>query len=128
MTERRLNILFIDDEPIRAWPLVEAGHDVRIAHGFEQIDFYLRRCPGYKPDVICLDHDMPLMNGYAVAEAFLWNQAVPIVIHSMNDRGADDIARLLSTFGRRHERSPIYGVRSDVWIKWLEDFVNTIGE
>ena len=116
-------ILFIDDEPIRAWPLAQKGHHVRVAHGFEQVHFYLQQCPGYRPDVICLDHDMPMMNGYHVAQSFLIARSIPVMIHSTNEAGAKDIERLLQEYAVPCERAPIHEASPENWIKWLEHFV-----
>ena len=37
-----MKILVIDDDPQRALNFIKAGHDVRIVHGFEQIQMILQ--------------------------------------------------------------------------------------
>lgn len=75
-----MRVLIIDDDPVRAIPVLKAGHDVKIAHGFDQIDFWLK-CKHWYPEIICLDHDMPQMPGLEVVGHFvdeLWWRTVRI--------------------------------------------------
>jgi len=118
-----MKILFIDDEPIRAWPLVESRrHDVRIAHGFDQVHFYLERYPGYRPDIVCLDFDMPMMDGYQVAASYLISRAIPVVVHSINANGADQLMRLLQEHSVPCRKLPIHEASPAAWIDAVEEF------
>ena len=90
-----MKVLIIDDEPIRAHPVMNAGHDVRIAHGHEQIKFWLQN-KHWTPDIICLDNDMPLMSGKDVAYHFgdeLFYRRVRV--WSRNNIAAPEIKRIL---------------------------------
>ena len=101
-----MNILMIDDEPGR-WLLVRrelelAGIDVRriglySAHGFEQVKYYLEDS-NVEFDLVLLDHDMPLMNGYDVAHQFLIQRDIDVVVISNNEPASRRILALLEEY------------------------------
>jgi CheY-like chemotaxis protein len=88
-----MKILVIDDDPMRANNFVNLGHDVKIAHGFDQISFWLDHGPY---DLICLDHDMPMMNGLSVIKAFggslCW---YPVCLWSQNAEKRTEMLKVL---------------------------------
>jgi DNA-binding NtrC family response regulator len=86
-----MRILIIDDDPVRAKPVMAAGHDVRIAHGFKQVKFWLQN-PHWHPDMICLDNDMPLMSGLDVVQQFGDDMVpLPVRVWSRNNVAAPRI-------------------------------------
>ena len=88
---KKLKILVIDDYPMRARDFVRQGHDVRVAQGFEQIKFWLQEvAKDWRPDIVFLDHDMPLMNGMDVIKGFSADLLMcPVVIWSLNSVAVD---------------------------------------
>jgi CheY-like chemotaxis protein len=107
----RNKILVIDDEPERAHKLGNA-YDIRIAHGSEQVKFWLRNS-FWRPDVILLDNDMPLASGVLIAKEFALDMAgIRTIIWSMNVPAAKEIEGILT--------SPEYkveGVYADVLLR-----------
>jgi CheY-like chemotaxis protein len=95
-----MRILFIDDEPIRIRGLQAAGHQVFLAHGFDQIDAMLHGTVkrGDRFDLICCDHDMPLMDGRQVVDQFLKERGIPVVVHSLNIPMAQEMTTTLLTW------------------------------
>jgi len=92
-----MNILFIDDAPIRADKLAQTNI-VFIAHGFDQIKFYSKG----KFDLIMLDHDMPLMNGEEVVREFrdaFVAMNCPVIVHSSNIPASGKMIELLEEYG-----------------------------
>lgn len=91
-----MRVLIIDDDPIRAIPVMAAGHDVKIAHGYDQVSFYLKHCKLWQPEIICLDNDMPMMTGLDVAREFAEDLFYrPVRIWSRNNVAAPQIKGLL---------------------------------
>jgi DNA-binding NarL/FixJ family response regulator len=81
-----IRVLAIEDCPnTRCNALVDCC-DLRVAHGFDQIKFWLKH---HKPQVIILDHDMPGFNGMDAVNAF-WEDMIctPVIIWSHNHEAA----------------------------------------
>lgn len=107
--------LFIDDEPIRALPLIKLGNEVHIACGVAQIAFYLK-LSGLRFDAVWLDHDMPgSMSGWEVAEMFLTERMIPVIIHSANTEGALNIKRLLDEYAVPNAVNNIAAQQAATW-------------
>lgn len=117
-----MKILFIDDEPIRAKRLASLDNvEVIVAHGPEQVAFYLQHLPRkQRPNIICLDHDMPQMDGFAIAGQFLTGLSIPVIVHSANNVGADKIMELL-------EMHEVPCIRLNVmmfdWVRQVEAYI-----
>lgn len=89
-----VRVLVVDDEPVRADQLM-AVCDLRVAHGFEQVKFWLRNTC-WRPDVVFLDNDMPLATGLSIARFFANDLiGIPVVIWSMNPIAAKEIEATL---------------------------------
>ena len=115
-----MRILFIDDEPIRALPLINDGHEVFIAHGQEQIEVMLTQ----KYDLICLDHDMPLMNGMDVVNNLFPNfPNRRTVVHSTNAPASGRMVNALKELGVEATYIP-YPTKD--WKQKVMDWVNTV--
>ena len=113
-----MRILFIDDMFNRCVPLLQAGHDVFVTRDIETVRTYLEHCVF---DVICLDHDLKRSwTGYDIANMFFLNKKLPIIIHSMNPKGAKRISELLTTHGVKHKVTQIY---SNDFLQQAEAFV-----
>ncbi len=107
----RNKILVIDDEPERANKLGDF-YDLRIAHGIEQVKFWLRNS-FWRPDIILLDNDMPLASGVLIAKEFALDMAgIRTIIWSMNVPAAKEIEGILTS-----PEHKIDGVYTDVIIK-----------
>lgn len=96
-------ILWIDDQPIRYQPLRNWAtyNDVEIifAHGFDQINYYLRSSD-ISWDAVILDHDMPMMDGKAVIKEFFPEMLnIPVFLCSANDSGREYQKKMLEEFG-----------------------------
>ena len=65
-----MKILVMDDVPARTLELIRLGHDVRTAETVTHFRFWWREVHEWKPDVICLDHDMPYINGTDLVALF----------------------------------------------------------
>ena len=130
-----MKILFIDDEPNRALPLVDKGHDVRVALGFDQSHFNLTT---WKPDLICLDYDMgSAENGLKVAQSILVGRKFPVVVHSMSEMGAARIKTLFDKYNNPCAVLPIYAtvvmdagvcvvVDRSTWVTEVEAFYDGV--
>jgi len=103
-------VLFIDDEPIRAQVLFDQGHEILLASTPELARMYLKNRSDI--DVICLDHDMGEVSGYDIAEAYIIEKSIPVVIHSLNPDGADRIHHLLREYDVNHAIQPVTDVKS----------------
>jgi CheY-like chemotaxis protein len=115
-----MKILFIDDEPIRALTLIKDGHQVFIAHGQDQIEIMLTQ----KYDLICLDHDMPLMNGMDVVTKILPNfPNCRTVVHSTNAPAATGMVTALKELGVEATYIP-YPTKD--WKEKVIGWVNTV--
>ena len=90
-------ILWIDDQPSRA-NQVTFPPDVMVifAHGFEQVKYYLSLSITW--ELILLDHDMPLMNGWDVCVHCLIQKSYPVVIVSCNIPASDRMLTLLNEY------------------------------
>lgn len=99
-----LNILFIDDEPIRAAKLAKHAN-VFVAHGPDQLSHYFS--DAYRWDGICLDHDMPQMSGREVVELYVKERSIPTVVHSSNEPAAQSMVDTLREFAVTTKRLPI---------------------
>lgn len=98
-----MTILFIDDEPIRALPLIRRGHTVYLCEHPKYVMTYLAEC---QIDLVCLDHDMNFVNGEDMAKSFLIERGIPVFIHSTNVPAAARVERLLEEYAvpvKRHE-------------------------
>lgn len=109
-----MRFLFIDDEPIRALPLVRLGHEVHIACGVAQVSFYLK-LSGLRFDAVWLDHDMPGMDGHEVAAMFLTERSIPVIIHSSNTEGAMRIKQTLDEYETPNLINNIAAQQSATW-------------
>jgi two-component SAPR family response regulator len=58
-----MKILVMDDVPSRVVDLVREGHDVKTAETITHFRFWWQEVDDWKPDIICLDHDMPYIDG-----------------------------------------------------------------
>jgi len=96
-----VRVLFIDDEPVRA-KMIPNEHDVYIAHGGEQVGYYLHE---KRYDLVCCDHDMPMMDGLAVCSNFLVQLNLPVIVHSQNIVCGPRMVQLLQDYS--------------VWSKWV---------
>ena len=103
-----MRILVIDDMPHRVKLLWNAGLskeiEIQIAHGFDQIKFYLEN---YKYDLVLLDHDMPLMSGPKVVEEFLMERCIPVIVISNNEPGAKKMVNMLEEYAVPVRYDPI---------------------
>ena len=87
-------MLVIDDEPQRAAQMM-AVSDLRVAHGFDQVKFWLQN-KLWRPQVVFLDNDMPLASGLSLARFFADDLiGIPVVVWSMNPVAAKEIAAIL---------------------------------
>lgn len=122
----RMRMLFIDDQPVRAWDVVPVEHrpSVYVAHGFDQIQYYLYQS-GMVWDVICCDHDMPLLSGPVVCREFLCEGDVPVIIHSANVEGSKVMASALSEYYVPHK---IVCVLSSNWWTEVMAFLSSLPE
>jgi CheY-like chemotaxis protein len=96
-------ILVIDDSPIRARPLVKAGHDVKLACGYDQCKFWLDTS-GVLFDLIIMDHDMPGFDGTQLLNAFgdfIKTQECPVWVWSHNTPKAKAMADTIFKLGIR---------------------------
>jgi DNA-binding response OmpR family regulator len=110
-----MNALLIDDTPTRALYLPQ-GWDYRIAHGYDQVDFWLKHWP---IDIVLLDHDMPLLCGAQVATMFRFELArYPIVVLSQNEYGAKQIVAELEEL-TNIVRIPFFG-GDEQWTNLVE--------
>ena len=96
-------ILCIDDEPCRYdrfYPMaLHRGLDVVISHDPTLLQLYFAHpLPGSELVGVCLDHDMPLADGHALARSFLIERGVPVAVVSTNEAGRNRIARLLEEY------------------------------
>lgn len=115
-----MNILFIDDEPIRALTLINDGHNVYVAHGREQLEVLLNQ----KYDLICIDHDMPLMNGLdVVKELFPHFPYRRTVVHSTNASAAGKMVQSMKELGMEVTSIP-YPTKD--WKEKIIGWVNTV--
>ena len=65
-----MKILAMDDVPSRTLDLIREGHDVKTAETISHFRFWWREVPEWKPDIICLDHDMPYIDGTDLVQLF----------------------------------------------------------
>lgn len=95
-----MRILFIDDEPLRAKPLLEAGFDVFITDSVQAIELYLANNKWSPFDLVCLDHDFEGRDydGNDVAREQLAEHSIPVVVHSCNPYGVEDIEATLKEY------------------------------
>lgn len=84
-------ILAIDDEPIR----YESLNDVIVSCRRQEVAFYLNK---YKFDLICLDFDMPFVDGEQLAREFLIERNIPVCIVTLNEYGRNKIKTLLDEY------------------------------
>lgn len=109
-----MKILVIDDEPRRATAFVRAGHDIRVAHGFEQIQFLLRDVASFwKPDLVVMDHDMPLLDGQGVLQTFGLDISIyPVLLWSCNPVGSQKMLRVLEDLQEQYDLTKRIHVQS----------------
>lgn len=107
----------IDDTPTRAlW--LPCGHDFRIAHGFDQIAFFLKY---WAPELICLDNDMPLLTGIQVVSMFKFELAAfPIIVVSQNPGASLTIMKEMEEL-TRIVHIPFRA--SDEWTEQVSQFI-----
>lgn len=115
-----LNILFIDDEPIRAAKLARMAN-VYVAHGPDQLIHYFS--DAYRWDGICLDHDMPLMSGREVVELYVKERSIPTVVHSSNEPAAQSMVATLSEFAVPVRR---IAITEPLWERKCVDFFDAV--
>lgn len=108
-----MRILFIDDEPIRARKLMKAGHDVYVTHHPDAVELYLATKTF---DLVCCDHDMPIVDGMVIVNDFLIERGVPVVVHSTNSAAA---ARMVAKL----EEYAVPVLRHDITTQGYEDAV-----
>lgn len=117
----KMRILFIDDEPERARPFLDAGYDVFITDNVEVIELYLSTL---KFDLICLDHDLGKRRytGADIAKNQLAEHNVPVVIHSCNPSGVETIRRILEEYNVPNITIPCYDGWFDEVLNWKGRF------
>lgn len=121
-----MKILFIDDEPIRLQSIPKSyRNDCHVAHGMDQIAYYLVHSE-IKFDLICCDHDMPLLDGIMVCKLFLYERNTPVVIHSMNDSRRKEMAVILEEGIVPHKIIPI--TQSHWWMKVCAFYTDMTGK
>lgn len=93
-------ILCIDDDPLRYHELaklVAPRYLVLVHYDPEMVDialeFYRGRIVG-----VCLDHDMPTMNGQDMAKHYLIDKTLRVAITSANHVGARKIEEILRDY------------------------------
>lgn len=89
-----MRLLCIDDEPIR-FNRLALTDDCFVTDRPEVVEFYLK---AYKFDAVLLDHDMPLWTGVEAARLHLIERMIPVIVHSANDIGANNIMLLLQEY------------------------------
>ena len=112
-----MRILWIDDEPSR-WQILQralltgtylrkhiAVEDVVFAHGHNQINHYLNNDMHW--DYVLLDGDMPLMSGVDVAQTFLAERNIPVIIVTMNPDKAKQMAGIFDDYEMPYVFAPI---------------------
>lgn len=120
-------ILFIDDEPIRAFELAKKALSwyrptlIVPVCGFEQVQFWMQRPMVDKVNGIMLDHDMPF-NGMEVAKLIAgpFDCRKPILIHSANTQGAVSIYNYLHECGWNSQKLGLCSVLWENWEKQVE--------
>ena len=86
-----MKLLCIDDEPIRFDKLAKK-HDCFVTDQPKVVKFYLN---AYRFAAVLLDHDMPFWSGLDAARIHLVERGIPVIVHSANDIGANNIMLLL---------------------------------
>jgi CheY-like chemotaxis protein len=124
-----MRILFIDDEPIRAKPFLDAGYDVFITDDVEAIELYLEQHQRIPFDLVCLDHDFEnrQYTGASVAREQLAHQSIPVVVHSCNPAGAESIMANFGEYGVVYTLIPCYDGWFDKvmeWFDWITSLTN----
>lgn len=105
----------------RCVPLLKAKHLVIVTRDMETVRTYLENC---EFDVICLDYDLKRSwTGYDVVKAHLLDKNIPIVVHSMNPKGAARIDAILTEHDVKHT---VCRVEADNFVSHVESFVNEI--
>jgi CheY-like chemotaxis protein len=102
-----MNVLMVDDEPLRASKLIAMGHNVYLAHGLDQIQFYLSKSNSYYFDIATLDHDMPQGDGQTVCKVIrsdLVLKSLKVCIHSTNEVGSKVMGHILEDYSIEYLR------------------------
>lgn len=88
-----VRVLAIEDDILIRCPKLVRVCDLRVAHGKDQIKFWLQH---HKPQVIVLDHDMPGFSGMeAVREFWADFLCVPTIIWSHNHEAVKEMKAYL---------------------------------
>ena len=96
-----IRVLAIEDDILTRCPKLVGVCDLRVAHGRDQIKFWLQH---HKPQVIVLDHDMPGFNGMeAVREFWADFLCVPTIIWSHNHEAVKEMKAYLEARANDYE-------------------------
>lgn len=119
-----LVILCIDDMPIRYHRLADVAKDhdvmVLVTCRLEDVNFYLSQKDLYQIIGICLDHDMPNLNGDYYAKNIFSEKNIPVVISSHNPDGALKIEEYLNDYETPNILLP--SEDSESWAKFAMAF------
>lgn len=113
MNTRRRKIIVADDYPDAADTMVEllrlAGYEAASAYDGQQA---LELARTFRPDLVILDIDMPVLDGYATARAFRKEQApgsrVVLIAYTARTQPSDERDALEAGFDR-HVKKPLIG-------------------
>lgn len=114
-----MKLLCIDDEPIRFSKLAKLA-DCYVTDQPAVVAFYLN---AYSFDAVLLDHDMPLWTGLDVANAHLIERGTPVIVHSANDVGANNIMLLLQDWAVPCFR---WNILEDNWESSILDIIASL--
>ena len=106
-------VLVVDDEPqirrIMRTTLTSAGYEVDDAKTGEEA---LEKVRGFRPDLVLLDINMPVMDGYTAAKTLRQEQPpgtkLVLIAHSANS-SPSDVQRAIEGGFDRHVSKPITG-------------------
>lgn len=91
----------------------------------EEIEFYLNH---YRDMIggICLDYDMPMMNGEKMAARFLAERNIPVIVVSQNPAGSKAICSILESYAVPYCGLPYVATEGMIWeeraLRWFLSF------